>query len=49
MVPANPTYIVGHRNPDADSICSAIAYAAFKEARGEAGYIAARCGNSSGS
>jgi manganese-dependent inorganic pyrophosphatase len=46
MVPANPTYIVGHRNPDADSICSAIAYAAFKEARGETGYIAARCGNS---
>ena len=46
MVPANPTYIVGHRNPDADSICSAIAYAAFKEARGEPGYVAARCGNS---
>ena len=46
MAPANPTYIVGHRNPDADSICSAIAYAAFKEARGEAGYAAARCGNS---
>src|SRR5689334_17046820 len=46
MAPANPTYIVGHRNPDADSICSAIAYAAFKQARGESGYIAARCGNS---
>src|SRR6478609_7637874 len=46
MAPASPTYIVGHRNPDADSICSAIAYAAFKEARGEAGYVAARCGNS---
>jgi manganese-dependent inorganic pyrophosphatase len=41
-----PTYVVGHKNPDADSICSAIAYAAFKEARGETGYIAARCGNS---
>jgi manganese-dependent inorganic pyrophosphatase len=41
-----PTYVVGHRNPDADAICSAIAYAAFKEARGERGYIAARCGNS---
>jgi manganese-dependent inorganic pyrophosphatase len=46
MVPLNPIYIVGHRNPDADSICSAVAYAAFKEARGEKGYIAARCGNS---
>ncbi len=45
--PTSPvTYIVGHRNPDADSVCSAIAYAAFKEARGEHGYIAARCGNS---
>ena len=42
---ANTTYIVGHKNPDADSICSALAYAAFKEARGERGYIAARCGN----
>ncbi len=40
------TYVVGHRNPDADAICSAIAYAAFKEARGEKGYVAARCGNS---
>lgn len=41
-----PTFVVGHRNPDADAICSAIAYVAFKEARGESGYIAARCGNS---
>lgn len=41
-----PTYVVGHKNPDADAICSAIAYAAYKEARGEHGYIAARCGNS---
>ena len=46
MVPANPIYVIGHRNPDADSICSAIAYAAFKQARGEPGYVAARCGNS---
>ncbi len=40
------TYIVGHKNPDADSICSAIAYAAFKDFRGERGYLPARCGNS---
>lgn len=46
MATANPIYVIGHRNPDADSICSAIAYTAFKEARGEAGYVAARCGNS---
>jgi manganese-dependent inorganic pyrophosphatase len=46
MATATPTYVIGHKNPDADSICSAVAYAAFKEARGEPGYIAARCGNS---
>src|SRR5664279_828108 len=40
------TYVIGHKNPDADAICSAIAYAALKEARGEAGHVAARCGNS---
>ena len=44
--PSVPTYVVGHRNPDADAICSAIGYASFKEARGDKGYIAARCGNS---
>ncbi len=43
---ANTTYIIGHKNPDSDAICSAIAYAAYKEACGESGYIAARCGNS---
>ncbi len=41
-----PTYIIGHKNPDADAICSAIAYAAFKEAKGIPGFVAARCGNS---
>ncbi|MDD6639356.1 MAG: DHH family phosphoesterase, partial [Lachnospiraceae bacterium] len=25
-----PVYIVGHKNPDTDSICSAIAYAYLK-------------------
>ena len=43
---ANTTYVIGHRNPDADSICSAIAYAALKEARGQDRHVAARCGNS---
>lgn len=43
---ANTTYIIGHRNPDADAICSALAYAALKEAKGEKGFVAARCGNS---
>ena len=27
--------VIGHRNPDTDSICSAIAYAALKNATGE--------------
>ena len=40
------TYVIGHRNPDADAVCSAIAYAAYKQARGETGHVAARCGNS---
>ncbi|MEO6005372.1 MAG: putative manganese-dependent inorganic diphosphatase [Opitutus sp.] len=43
---SSTTYVIGHKNPDADSICSAIAYAAFKDAKGERGFIAARCGNS---
>jgi len=45
-ISGNITYVIGHKNPDADAICSAIAYAAFKEARGERGFVAARCGNS---
>lgn len=39
------TYVIGHKNPDADSICSAIAYANYKILTGEKGYIPARCGN----
>lgn len=39
-------YIFGHKNPDADSICSAIAYADFKNRLLGGGYEAARCGNS---
>lgn len=39
------TYIIGHKNPDADSICSAIAYANLKILQGHKGYIPARCGN----
>src|SRR5262245_58938685 len=46
LPPAAPTYVVGHKNPDADAICSAIAYAAFKDAREERGFVPARCGNS---
>lgn len=38
-----PIYVLGHRNPDTDSICSAIAYAFMKKALGEE-VIAARAG-----
>ncbi|NBY37905.1 MAG: putative manganese-dependent inorganic diphosphatase [Verrucomicrobia bacterium] len=41
-----PVYIIGHKNPDADAICSALAYAAFKQASGQKGFVPARCGNS---
>ncbi len=42
---AHQTYIIGHRNPDADAVCSAIAYAELKKAQGLEGFVAARCGN----
>ena len=37
-------YITGHKNPDTDSIVSAMAYAALKNALGEREYQAARLG-----
>jgi manganese-dependent inorganic pyrophosphatase len=41
-----PIFILGHKNPDADAICSALAYEAYKHAIGQTEYTAARCGNS---
>jgi len=38
-------HVVGHRNPDTDSICSAIAYARLRAAQGLAGVRPARAGN----
>ena len=38
-------YVTGHRNPDTDSIVSAMAYAALRNALGERGYTAARLGH----
>ena len=38
-----PIYVIGHRNPDTDSICSAISYAHLKQAMG-VNAMAARCG-----
>jgi manganese-dependent inorganic pyrophosphatase len=37
--------VIGHRNPDTDSIVSALAYAELKRTLGYANCIAVRCGN----
>jgi manganese-dependent inorganic pyrophosphatase len=37
--------VIGHRNPDTDAICSAIAYAEFKRRTGMPEAVAARCGD----
>jgi manganese-dependent inorganic pyrophosphatase len=39
------TIVIGHRNPDMDSICSAIAYAELKQKLGIPNVIAGRAGN----
>jgi manganese-dependent inorganic pyrophosphatase len=39
------TIVIGHRNPDMDSICSAIAYAELKRKLGVQNVVAARAGN----
>ena len=38
-------YVIGHKNPDTDSICSAIAYAYLKNQSGTGEYIAKRAGH----
>ena len=38
-------YVIGHRNPDTDSIVSALAYASLQNALGENNYVAARIGH----
>lgn len=40
--------VIGHRNPDTDSICSAIGYAEFKRRTGMPEAVAARCGDTNG-
>jgi len=34
-MPPEPTFVIGHRRPDTDSVCSAIAYAHLKAALGD--------------
>ena len=38
-------YVIGHKNPDSDSICSAISYAALKNKLNNGGYKAKRAGH----
>lgn len=40
-----PVFVIGHRNPDTDSICSAIAYAKLKKKLTGEDYVAARAGH----
>lgn len=42
--PRLPFYVIGHRNPDTDAICSAIGHAALLRETGEPDAVAARCG-----
>lgn len=39
-----PIYVIGHRNPDTDSICAALSYARLKQITGSTNVIAARTG-----
>jgi len=39
------TIVIGHKNPDMDSICAAVAYARLKRETGHADVVAARAGN----
>lgn len=41
----NEIYVVGHRNPDTDSIVAAMSYAALRNALGDRDYIAAYLGH----
>ena len=41
----NEILVIGHRNPDTDAICSALAYAEFKRRTGMPNAVAARCGD----
>ncbi len=42
---SNPIYVIGHKNPDTDSICSAICYAELKKLMTGENYVPMRCGH----
>jgi len=41
---SSPIYVLGHKNPDSDAICSAVGYAALLRLRGQTNAVAARQG-----
>ena len=41
----NPVFVIGHRNPDTDSICSAICYANLKQITSGGEYVPGRAGH----
>ena len=45
LIPIEQIYVTGHRNPDTDSVVSAMAYAALRNAVGDRQYVAARLGH----
>ena len=40
-----PVFVIGHKNPDTDSVCSAIAYANLKKKITGEEYVARRAGH----
>ncbi|MGB2266070.1 MAG: DHH family phosphoesterase, partial [Akkermansiaceae bacterium] len=43
--PNMPLYVIGHKNPDTDAICSAIGYADLLQKKGVVEAVPARCGS----
>ena len=37
-------WVIGHKNPDTDSICAAIGYAELKNKRGEGTFVPKKAG-----
>lgn len=44
MLKEKKVFVIGHKNPDTDSICSAIAYAALKNKTGDGVFVPKRAG-----
>lgn len=44
MLKEKKTFVIGHKNPDTDSVCSAIAYAALKNKMGNGEFVPKRAG-----